>query len=121
MDERSKCNPSTIIVDGHTGQGKALTKGNEESIYSLMPEKNASEHTKRCFDVLHHIIKVPCLCHIVSNSYKASVSANETIFNLITKFRDSANFIKNSKEIDFSCPTFIPTRWLYDFDIINFF
>ena len=121
MAAKSKCTPSTIIVDGQSGQNKALTKGDPESIYALRYANDASEHIKRSYKVMKQIIKVPCLCHRVSNAYKSAILTNRDINNLLKKFRESANFIKSSQTIDFSSPTFIDTRWLYDFDIISYF
>ena len=118
---RAKCHPSVIVVDGQSSQNKALKKNDPESIYFLKPEPNPSEHTKRCFDTLHHIIKIPCLCHRLSNAYKRAVSDNATLSALLSRFRSAADFIKSSHDIGFSTPTFITTRWLYDFDILEFF
>lgn len=122
MVARAKYKPSTIIVDGQSGQNKALTKGDLESIYVLKPPNDASEHTKSTFKIMHQIIKIPCLCHRVSNAYKASISVNERINHIISRFCDAANLVKaSSATIGFSSPTFISTKWLYDFDIISFF
>lgn len=121
MVAKAKCVPSVIIVDGQSGQNKALTKGDQESIYQLKVPQNASKHIKKCYIIMHQIIKVPCLCHRISNAYKKAISVNKDIYALISKFRESANFIKSLQSINFSCPTFIATRWLYDFDIISFF
>lgn len=119
---RAKCCPSTIIVDGQTAQNKALSKRDPLSIYKINPAPGASEHTLRCFSILHNIIKIPCLCHRVSNAYKSAVSKMSDISSLLNRFRSSANFIKSvSDKYGISCPTFVSTRWIYDFDIINYF
>ena len=64
---------------------------------------------------------MPCLCHRVNNSCKGIVKHNEDIEKIIHTIRRIPNTCKQKKaEIGLCCPTYISTRWLYDFDIMEF-
>ena len=70
---------------------------------------------------LKDIIFVPGLCHKINNSYKNVVIKNPEINGIVTNIRNLANDCKEHKDdIGATCPSFISTRWIYDFDLTAF-
>lgn len=100
----------SCVCDGNTAQKKAFSYQWPESIRFVKGES-----------WIQDIIFVPCLCHRINNSYKMVVKHNEYIETIINTIRSIANDCKQRKaEIGLTCPTYISTRWLYDFDIMEF-
>ena len=103
-------NIGSIIVDGHRGQLKAL---NPKWRYSIFRTSNCQW--------LESIIVIPCVCHRIHNSFKASSKINIEINNALEALHESAeNLRKNVIKIGAICPPHVPTRWINDADIAFF-
>lgn len=108
--EKFKVKVSTVVVDGNTAQLKAF----KESYH------NSLRHLDN--DMIKKLIVVPCLCHRINNAYKFVVLHDNNFNKLVTSIRNIAKVL-NDSDCTFTnkCPTFIETRWIYDYDIIRYF
>ena len=101
---------ASVICDGNTAQKKAFNFEWEDSL-----------RNQKDYPWLKEIIFIPCLCHRVSNAYKMTLLKNKEIESIIKKIREMADFLRaNKKVIGKQCPSFISTRWVYDYDIVSF-
>ena len=97
---------STVVIDGNTAQLKAFKKEFRSSLRF---------HSS---DMIRHLIVVPCLCHRVNNAYKFAIQHDPNFSALINRMRKIATILKESDSAYNNCPTFIDTRWIYDYDIL---
>ena len=108
--KRFGINVASCICDGNTAQKKAFKYSWARSLRNL-----------KDYPWLRSILYIPCLCHRISNAYKSIISHNQELKEIIINAREIATQCKEHKaELGAVCPTFIKTRWLYDFDIITF-
>lgn len=100
---------ASCICDGNMAQKKAFSYQWKDSLRFKQPW-------------MKEIIFIPCLCHKVNNAYKMVVNQNDDIRELVEEARSFAIFCKDHKEeIGATCPSFVSTRWIYDYDLVNFF
>ena len=101
-------NVGSCICDGNRAQKKAFSFSWEGSLRF----KN---------QWLKSIIFIPCLCHRIDNAYKYHASHNEALKILVSRIKTYPQVINEHKnEIGAKCPPAISTRWIYDFDILDF-
>ena len=101
---------SCVVCDGNTAQKKAFSQQYKSS---LRHQKN--------YPWISHIYFIPCLCHRINNAYKNAVIHSEPLSNFTSELHNIALACKEHKdELKKVCPTFISTRWIYDYDIARF-
>ena len=72
-------------------------------------------------DFLKRIIYIPCICHRLDNAYKYHASHDETLKNIVENIKSYPRILNDHiEEIGAKCPLAVSTRWIYDFDILNF-
>ena len=103
-----KVNIASCICDGNKAQKKAFSF-----------EWGSSLRYKD--DWLKRIIFLPCLCHRVDNAYKYHASHDDTLKAIVKKIKGYPSILnQHIEEIGAKCPLAVSTRWVYDYDVINF-
>ena len=103
-------NIASCVCDGNKAQKKAFSYSWSESLRHL-----------RNYPWIKDILFVPCLCHRIDNSYKHVVKHNSTIKTLTTNLREIGELCnEHQDDIKAKCPRFVNTRWIYDFEIVQF-
>lgn len=98
-----------VVCDGNTAQKKAFNHDWKGSLY----RKNVTG--------IKNVIFVPCLCHRLHNAYKNQVSHIKELKEIVTHLHATASTVHdNFEDIGPGCPTHCETRWLYDYDILNY-
>ena len=70
---------------------------------------------------IKEIIFVPCLCHKINNSYKYTIEHDDELRKFVDYIHLIAEKCKEHHDlIGAKCPSFVSTRWIYDFDIVLF-
>ena len=70
---------------------------------------------------LKQLIIIPCLCHKVNCSFKNAVKGDKNLANIINIIHNiSEECLANSNVLGAVCPTHINTRWIYDYEIVEF-
>ena len=70
---------------------------------------------------IRSLLIVPCLCHKVHNSLTSAVRKNEELSALIHQVHNISKICNEDiDEIGKKCPTHVNTRWIYDFDIVDY-
>lgn len=102
-------NIGTVVFYGGTTQKKAFKYKWKDSI------RNCGNSDYK------NIIFVPCLCHLISNSYIAQAAANIALKNVVDKLNSYSHLWRiNIKQIKAQCPAHIDKRWIYDYNISSF-
>jgi hypothetical protein len=105
-----KISIGSVVCDGNTAQKKAFNHSWKNSL----PRRSQFEWMKR-------IIFIPCLCHRTHNSFKNRVLHDENLGTIVQTLHDLSKLCRDHiKELGAACPAHIETRWLYDFDIVQF-
>ena len=72
-------------------------------------------------DWLKFIIYIPCLCHRIDNAYKYHATHSPELQAITSNIKNYSKVLSDHKnDIGSKCPSPITTRWLYDFDILEF-
>ena len=101
---------ASVIADGNKAQKKAFSFKYKGSLRKL-----------ELYPWLKKIIYIPCLCHRTNNAYKNVIVHNESLVDYANSIRDLAETLKeHRKELGKTCPGFVSTRWIYDYDIADF-
>ena len=101
---------ASCICDGNLAQKKAFSYSWKHSLRFGTDKRWLKE-----------IIFIPCLCHKINNVYKKVVKSNHEVLSIIQQIREAATICKENKNsIGLTCPSFVNTRWIYDFEIANF-
>mgnify|MGYP001043890419 CR=1 FL=1 len=111
MDLLNKANIriGTAICDGNTAQKKAFNHDWNKSLY----------HQK--ISNFNNIIYIPCLCHRIDNSYKMQVFKNKKLGKIVSRLHDlSVELNEYSNNPRVICPTHCETRWIWDYEIVEF-
>jgi hypothetical protein len=106
-------NISAITCDGASYQVKALNFKDPASIQQQNRDK----------PYLFKLLFVPCLCHRLNNAYQSLYRNCGPFTEMITSLRRIAVFCRKPEHrltLTCSCPTFIPTRWIYDKRLLDF-
>lgn len=70
---------------------------------------------------MKQLIVVPYLCHKIHNSFKNAVIADADLSNIIDILHKISHYCNSNKEkIGYICPSHISTRWIYDYEIVEF-
>jgi hypothetical protein len=104
---------SVIVCDGASYQTKALNYQDSESLQAMNPEH----------PILSRLIYVPCLCHRLNNAYRCLTRTSRVFGGFVTSLRALAVFLRKRaqrRKLGLVCPLHIITRWLYDFQILDF-
>ena len=99
----------TVVCDGNTAQKHCFSFNTTHSIrnYPELP--------------LKQVIFIPCLCHRVNNAFKNAILADEILLDMIHRLHNFAQECHDNKQLVGSiCPIHVSTRWLNDYDILNF-
>ena len=108
--QRQHINIGCAICDGHTAQKKAFSLTYKRSIRHLTD-----------YPWMAQIYYIPCLCHRINNAYKNAVLQSESLSRYTELLHQIAFECKSHKdELGKVCPTFVSTRWVYDYDIALF-
>ena len=103
-----KVNVGTCICDGNKAQKKAFSFDWRESLRFKDPW-------------LKGIIFIPCLCHRINNAYKYHSSHDEALIPIVEGIKNYPQVLNEHRnEIEARCPSAISTRWILDYDILNF-
>ena len=131
----------TMNIDDQTAEGylPKLEKGlgDLESfgirLGSVVADGNLAQ--KKCFDIrwdqslrkpsaphsLKAVIFIPCLCHRVDNALKYHIAHNETLKSIQWRIHEIAIECRDNRQaIGAICPNHVATRWVYDFEILEF-
>ena len=101
-------NIGTCICDGNLAQKKAFSFDWVGSIRFKQ-------------EWLKSIIFVPCLCHRIDNAYKYHISHNAELKTIVDKVKDYPKVLNSQRQKNGAkCPSAVSTRWIYDYDILNF-
>ena len=102
----------TIICDGNRAQKKAFAFEWPESLRNLALSQ---------YKWIKEVIYLPCLCHLVDNSYKYKVNHEPELKALVNGLRKNAKILyQNRSIIGSKCPQFVSTRWIYDYEILEY-
>ena len=100
----------SVVCDGNPAQKKAFSFQWEGSLRKI------PDHAW-----LKAIVFIPCLCHRINCCYKNVIIHNQDLKSYVFSIRELGATLKDNKEkLGMRCPTFITTRWLYDYEIVNF-
>lgn len=107
---RYRISISTVVVDQGPGQRKALDPKNHEGV-----------HYFTNIPMIRRIIAIPCICHKLNNAYKKAITECQQLKSIIKSIHRVSRFLKTCTDHSLrSCPQFVSTRWLYDFEIVIF-
>lgn len=107
--DKYKIQVACVVIDGQLAQTKSFSKQYSGSIPNIASK-----------DWIKKIIVAPCLCHKVQNAYKTATKKCEELNHLVKLFRNYGEIILKEKLTHKKCPKHIETRWIYDYDILNF-
>ena len=99
----------TVVCDGNRAQKHCFSFNSTYTIrnYPELP--------------LKQVIFIPCLCHRVNNAFKNAILSNENLLDMIQRLHNFAQECHDNKQIIGAvCPIHVSTRWLFDYDILNF-
>ena len=99
----------SVVCDGNTAQKHCFKYGTTYTIRTCqdMPTRRA--------------IFIPCLAHRVNNSFKNTIQQSENLKSQISALHLFAEELRiHRTQIGAACPMHISTRWVYDYDILNF-
>lgn len=100
----------SVVCDGNKAQKKAFSF-----------EIRATLRFQVGYEWLKEVIFIPCLCHLTHNAYKNCVKKSPTLVPIMSTIREGAKTLRNHREeVGALCPPFINTRWIYDYDILDF-
>jgi len=100
----------SVVADGNRAQKKCFDITWDGSLRRL------SSHNS-----LKEVIFIPCLCHRVDNALKYHVTHNEDLKHIADTLHSlAAECRAHKEEIGSICPSHVSTRWIYDYDILNF-
>ena len=100
----------SCICDGNLAQKKAFSYTWKKSLRFFKSARWLKE-----------VIFIPCLCHKLNNAYKMTILHNPVIQGIIEEIRNIGELSrKNKDQLGITCPSFVTTRWIYDFEIIQF-
>jgi hypothetical protein len=111
--EANQITVSVIVCDGASYQTKALNYEDSESLQAMNPEH----------PILSRLIYVPCLCHRLNNAYRCLTRISGVFGRFVRSLRALAAFLRipaQRRQLGLVCPLHIITRWLYDFQILEF-
>jgi hypothetical protein len=98
-----------VTTDGCLFQRKGLNWQDQSSL-----QKQAPKYGK--------IIMVRCVCHLLNNALVWMHAHDEFYCKMISRMREAAIIARkpeNRQLFGSLCPTFIATRWMYDFPILS--
>jgi hypothetical protein len=99
-----------VTSDGCSFQKKALSWRDSQSIQFRS-------------EAFGQIVFVPCICHRIQNSLQSLYNRNDDYRALIDQARSTAVLLRKSRyrdSIGATCPIHCPTRWIYDYMILQF-
>jgi hypothetical protein len=111
--EANQITVSVIVCDGASYQTKPLDYQDPESLQAMNPEH----------PIFSRLIYVPCLCHRLNNAYRRLTRTSRVFGRFVTSLRALAVFLRKPaqrRQLGLVCPLHIITRWLYDFQILDF-
>ena len=99
-----------VVCDGNLAQKKAFSAKWDGSLRNLKE-----------YPYLAHIIFIPCLCHRTNNGFKNTIKQIPPLAAFQEELHSLAQACKyNKKDLGKTCPTFVSTRWVYDYDLAVF-
>ena len=108
--EKHELNVSSIVMDGSKAQAKAFdtsyTRGLRNIGFTTATAKK--------------VITFPCACHLIENAYKRLIKGHNKASSLIEKCRRLGAALNDSGSSLVTCPRFVSTRWIYDYDIVKY-
>ena len=100
-----KINVCSIIADGSLSQTKAIN-------YIISHSKDSN---------IRSILLIPCLCHKIQNAFLCAIRNNSDLQSIINEIHNiSKQCIDNADVIGATCPSHVNTRWIYDYEIVQF-
>ena len=70
---------------------------------------------------LRSIYFIPCLCHRTNNAFKKTILHDRSLYDFVQTLHNIADECKAHKnDLGKVCPTFVSTRWVYDYGISLF-
>ena len=100
----------SVVADGNMAQKKCFDLSWSESL------RHVSTHSS-----LRSVIFIPCLCHRVDNALKNHSKKCPNVHQLTEHLHQIAYQCREHKiAIGAICPSHVATRWVYDFDILEF-
>ena len=108
--ERRNLNISSIVMDGSKAQAKAFAVTYPRSLRKI---RFTTETAKK-------VITFPCACHLLENAYKKMVGMDRKTGDLIAECRAIGRMLNELPHSLATCPRFVSTRWVYDYDIVKY-
>lgn len=108
--QKKKLNVSSVVMDGSKAQAKAFAHAYSRSLRNI---KFTTELAKK-------VITFPCACHLINNAYKRLLKKNAKANKLISNCRQIGKTLNECASSLPSCPRFVSTRWVYDYDIVRY-
>ena len=108
--QKKSLNVSSIVMDGSKAQAKAFAPSYRRSLRNV----------RFTTDIAKKVITFPCACHLIENAYKRLLKRNAKANKLITNCRQIGKTLNESASSLPSCPRFVSTRWVYDYDIVRY-
>ena len=108
--ELYKIKLGSVVADGNRAQKKCFDIEWDESLRRL------SDHRS-----VRNVVFIPCLCHRIDNSLKYHINHDAALRSIVERLHQIACDSRSHKEIVGAiCPSHVATRWIYDFDIMDF-
>ena len=108
--QRQRIQIASVICDGNTAQKKAFSFKYKKSL-RFLPD----------YPWIKKVYFIPCLCHRTNNAFKNVIIHNDSLNAFVQTIHNIADECKTHKdELGKVCPTFVSTRWVYDYDIALF-
>ena len=108
--EKRQLNVSSVVMDGSKAQAKAFDLSYARGL------RNIGFTTK----IAKQVITFPCACHLIENAYKRMIAHNDKAKSLIQACRRASVALNDSNSALATCPKFVSTRWIYDYDIVKY-
>ena len=108
--QKKELNVSSIVMDGSKAQAKAFAHSYSRSLRNI---HFTTEIAKK-------VITFPCACHLINNAYKRLLKTNAKARKLVDKCRKIGKTLNETASSLPSCPRFVSTRWVYDYDIVKY-
>ena len=108
--EKRELNVSSVVMDGSRAQAKAFDPSYARGL------RNVSFTTKTA----QKVIPFPCACHLIDNAYKHMIARSKVAGSVIQACRRASAALNDSNSSLVTCPKFVSTRWIYDYDIVKY-
>ena len=110
--QKRNLNISSVVMDGSKAQAKAFDCKYPRSLRNI--------HFTT--DTAKKVLTFPCACHLIENAYKRLIQQNKDIRDVVSSCRligQLLNQLPRSNSLT-TCPRFVSTRWVYDYDIVEY-